>query len=375
MTAALLRSKRPIVLITFIAFTIFAGGTFMLHMAPPAAKDKIADGLLADFLVTFPVLYYFIIVRRLKTSARSILLMVTVGCAIAYLVLPQHQRGYILQIRKLTSLVELTFIIYAVTKFNKIRIAYKIHQLHFTDPVYNLRSAMADVMGESFLVKVIASELAVLRYGLLFWKREKSLSPEYTSFSTHKESGYVAIWCILLVAVTVEVIAFHLLLMRWSNTAATIVTILSLYGVIFMIADLSALIKRKVLLNGDQIILRAGLRWQVNTNLSNIDSVKKITNDNHSNGACFKGGTIKSNSNLLITFKQPVEVEKLYGQSKKFDSILMCVDDFEGFECCCREIMQRQSLGSIRNYNIKKGMILKPCPLIFIQQKPLSFRL
>jgi hypothetical protein len=333
MTAAPLRSKRPIVLITFIALTIFAGGTFMLHMVPPSAKDKIADGLLADFLITFPVLYYFIIVRRLKISPRSILLVITVSCAIAYLVLPQHQRGYILQIRKLTSLVELIFIIYAVTKFNKIRIAYKIHQSHFADPVYNLRSAMAGVMGESLPVKVIASELAVLRYGLLFWKREKSVSSEYTSFSTHKESGYVAIWCILLIAVTVEVIAFHLLLMRWSNIAATIVTILSLYGVIFMIADLSAIIKRKILISGDQIILRTGLRWLVNTKLSNIGSVTKITNDSHSYGNCFKGGAIKSNSNLLITFKQPVEVEKLYGKSKIFDSILMCVDDFEGFEC------------------------------------------
>jgi len=119
--------------------------------------------------------------------------------------------------------------------------------------------------------------------------------------------------------------------MRWSNTAATIVTVLSLYGVVFMVADLSALIKRKILIKGDQIILRTGLRWQVNTNLNNIDSLMKITNDSRSYGNCFKGGSIKSNSNLLITFKTPVKAEKLYGAAREYDSILICVDDFEGF--------------------------------------------
>jgi len=66
---------------------------------------------------------------------------------LAYMVLPQHQRAYILQIRKLTAVAELLFIIYAVTKFNTLRRAYKAHHLLLTDPVFNLRAAMSEVMG------------------------------------------------------------------------------------------------------------------------------------------------------------------------------------------------------------------------------------
>ena len=311
----------------------------MLHTVPAAIKNKVANGLLADFVVTFPALYYFIIVRPLKVSVKRMLFVVSICCGFAYMILPQHQREYILQIRKLTAVAELIFIIYAVTQFNKLRRAYKTHQLIFADPVYNLRAAMAEIMGESAGVKIIASEFAVLRYGLFFWKKERSSLKESTAFSTHKEFGYVAIWCVLLFAMAVEIVAFHFLLMKWSHTAAVVVTILSLYGIIFFVADLSAVIKRKVLINNSQLVLRTGLRWRVCTGLNNIGEVTKITYDHHSADAFFKGGISKRSGNLLITFKQPVQVDKLYGASKQTSAILMNVDDFELFaEAVKREI-------------------------------------
>jgi hypothetical protein len=331
MKAISLKLNRNILFITAIAFTIFIGGAFFLRVVPAAAKDKIADGLLADFLITFPALYYLIIVRPLKKPAKSLFLVLTLCCVVAYLLLPQHQRGYILQVRKLTAIAELGFIIYAVTKFNNIRKFYRAHQLSFADPVFNLRSAMADVFGDTLTIKVLASELAVLRYGLLFWKKEKSALKNGATFSTHKEFGYVAIWCMLLLAMTVEIVAFHLLLRRWSNTAAVVVTVLSLYGAIFLIADLSAILKRKVLVSGDQLILRTGLRWRVNTHISNVVSVKKIVNDRHPEELYFKGGVIKNSGNVLISFKDPVKIDKLYGAGKEFTSILMNIDDFDRF--------------------------------------------
>lgn len=302
-----------------------------MHVVSAVAKDKIADGLLADFVVTFPVLFYFIIVRPLKVPAKSLLLVVSLCCIAAYLILPQAQKQYILQIRKLTALAEILFIIYAVTKFKKIRAAYKINQAQLPDPVYNLRASMTGVLGELLAIKVLAAELAVLRYGLLFWKKEKQGLTTYRSFSTHKEYGYIALWCVFVVIMLVEVTAFHLLLMKWSNTAAIIVTVLSLYGVVFLVADLSAILKRKILINGEQIILRTGLRWRVNTTISNISSIKKITNDHHSETPYLKGGIIKNSGNLLITFIAPVQVDKLYGTSKETGVILMNIDDFEGF--------------------------------------------
>jgi len=330
MTAILPRLNRHIVSIIFIAFAIFFGGLMILHAVPMAVRDKVANGLLADFVLTFPVMFYFVIVRPLKVSAKSLFLVFSVCCGLAYLLLPQQQREYILQIRKLSILAELFVIGYAITRIKKLRTAYKLHHAKFADPIYNLRLSMAEVLGKSPAIKLLAAEIAIIRYGLLFWKKEKTDS-QYQSFSTYKDCGYIAIWCVLFAVVLIEIIAVHFLLLKWSHTAAIILTLVSLYGTLIFIADLSAMLKRRVLTNGETIILRTGLRWRAITGLANIQSLQKITNDYTSDQPYLKGGVLKTSGNLLITFKQPVKVDKLYGASNECSSILMHVDDVDAF--------------------------------------------
>jgi len=111
------------------------------------------------------------------------------------------------------------------------------------------------------------------------------------------------------------------------------VTTLSFYGFILFIADLSAILKRKILATNNQLILRTGLRWRVVTTVSNISSVKTIRYDYHSTDDYFKGGITKNSGNVLIMFKEPVSIERLYGASKQFSTILMNIDAVELFAC------------------------------------------
>ncbi|MGY4535885.1 hypothetical protein ACVW0P_000279 [Mucilaginibacter sp. UYNi724] len=330
MTITLSKPQKNIYSIAVIAFLIFAGGAFILHVVPPTSKNRVANGLLVDCIITLPALYYLIIVRPLKVSVKQMLFVSTICCSIAFLILPQQQRKYILQIRKLTAIVELAFIVYAVTKLRQIRAAYKTERNIFADPIFNLRSALAITVGQSIGVKIIAAEFAVLRYGLLVTKKEKNINADTHYFTTHKEFGYVAIWCVMLFAALIEISATHLLLMKWSNTAAIILTVLSCYGLILFVADLSAMLKRKVLINKDIIVLRTGMRWRAIVDRANISEIKCITNDYNSEVKHYKGGIIK-NGNILITFKQPVVIEKLYGANEFHTAILLCIDDTEKF--------------------------------------------
>lgn len=333
MTAISLRLNRNIISIILIALAIFFGGLIILHAVPLTVRGRVANGLLADFVLTFPMLFYFIIVRPLKVSVKSLFLVFSVCCGLAYLVLPQQQRDYILQIRKLSVLAELFVIGYAVAQFKEIRTAYRIHHAAFADPVYNLRMSMAEVLGNSPAIKVLAAEIAVLRYGLLFWKKENT-DAHYKVFSTHKDCGYIAIWCVLFAVILIEIAPMHLLLMKWSHTAAIILTVMSAYSSIIFIADLSAMLKRKVMIDANTIILRTGLRWRAITGLNNIQSLQKITSDYTSDEPYLKGGVLKNGGNLLVTFKQSVIVDKIYGTSKAYQTILMQVDDVDAFIAC-----------------------------------------
>lgn len=335
MSVLALKPNRNIVLISIIAIAIFAGGAGAIHLVPLAARGKIANGLLADFMITFPVSYYLIVLRPQKKSAKGLLLIFSICCALAYIILPQQQRDYILQIRKLSILVELAFVIYVISRFNKIRASYKTQQLKFADPVYNLRFAMAEVLGNSLPVKALSTELAVLRYGILFWKKEKPQQNESLVFTTHKDSGYIGMWCVLFFVMLIEMIAIHMLLLKWSNIAATIITSLTAYTLVLFTADLSAIVKRKVIISNDLVALRTGLRWRITTTLDNISSIQKIANDYHSDTEYLKGGILKSSGNVVINFKTPVKIEKLYGKNREVNSILMNIDDVDSFISQC----------------------------------------
>jgi len=85
------------------------------------------------------------------------------------------------------------------------------------------------------------------------------------------------------------------------------------------------------LVNNDQLILRTGLRWRAITTVSNISSIEKIRYDYHSTAEYFKDGITSNSGNVLNRFNEPVLIEKLYGSSKSFDTILMNIDDAELF--------------------------------------------
>jgi hypothetical protein len=60
-----------------------------------------------------------------------------------------------------------------------------------------------------------------------------------------------------------EAALVHLLVARWSVTVAWILTALSVYGAVWLVAVARSFSLRPVLLTGDELIVRAGLLWTV----------------------------------------------------------------------------------------------------------------
>jgi hypothetical protein len=125
--------------------------------------------------------------------------------------------------------------------------------------------------------------------------------------------------------------------MHYSKVAALILTILSSYGTIFIVSDLSAIVKSPVLIMNDRLLLRTGLRWRVMVDRNDIAMVKRI-NDNFEPGTyCFKGAILKNSANVLIEFKRPVEVERIYRKSITVNAIVMAIDKADDFIAMLQE--------------------------------------
>jgi hypothetical protein len=190
---------------------------------------------------------------------------------------------------------------------------------------------MAAVFGDTIYAKVVASELTILRFGLLCWKRPKQGSIIVSRYTIYKESNYPVLFGMILFACMVEITGLHLVLLHYSKTAALIMSVLSLYGTIFIVSDLSAILKSPALIMEDKLLLRTGLRWRSIVNKNNIASIVKIKESFQPDTDCFKGSIMKNGANLLLTFKHPVSIERLYRKPILADKIIMTIDQADDF--------------------------------------------
>lgn len=321
-----------------IAFAILVTGLILMHNVASPEADVVATAFLMDLVVTFPVAYYLLIIRPFKQKAWRIMLVITCCCGVAYWILPAHQRGYIIQLRKLTAGLELGMLVYCISKIRHIKKEYEKLHAEFPDVTFNLHKSMAAIMGDGIAVKIMASEITILRFGFLCFKKEHPVLPAHKRFSVHKEAGYAALFGVILAVCVIEMVAFHLFLMQYSHIAANIVTILSLYGTVFITGDFSALVKSPVLLMEDKVLLRIGLRWRALVDPSNITSAEKVKDSYEPTDGCFKGGIMKNSCNMLLTFNTPVTVERLYKKPINTKQILMSVDDADRFLAAIKSV-------------------------------------
>ena len=310
------------------ALCILAIGLFLMHKATPLHQDAVASGFLFDMVITFPVAWYFLVIRPLKLRRWSIILVITSCCTVAYFILPTHQRHYILQMREMIALPELAVLIYTLSKIRHIRREYRRLQATLPDVAYNLHQSMASVMGNTTAIKIIASELTILRFGLFFWKKQPA-APASRRFSIHREIAYASLFGVIISVCAIELVAFHLFLLHYSYTAALIVTILSVYGTLFLIGDFAAIIQSPVLILKDQILLRTGLRWRALVDTKTIASIQKVTDSFEPAPSCFNGGLMKNRVNILFTFTEPVQIERLYRKPLATTQIVMTIDKAE----------------------------------------------
>ncbi len=74
----------------------------------------------------------------------------------------------------------------------------------------------------------------------------------------------------------IEMIALHTLIWLWVLGLAWVVTVLNLYGILWLLGDWRAVCLRPILVEKDALIVRIGLRWAVQVPLAALASVRPV---------------------------------------------------------------------------------------------------
>lgn len=109
---------------------------------------------------------------------------------------------------------------------------------------------------DSRFVYLFKLELAIWYYVLASWHRRPNIPTGSTAFTYHKDNGFMALSSVILGLAPVETFAVHLLIMQWSPAAAIILTLFSVYILIWMIGLMRAVVLNPILVDNQSVTLR-----------------------------------------------------------------------------------------------------------------------
>ncbi|SFD98795.1 hypothetical protein [Spirosoma endophyticum] len=285
-------------------------------------------GVLCDLVFVTSGIFYWIVARPLRLATNRTVLITLLMLRLALVIVPQSS-GLPNQLWPfLLAISEGVVLIVAGVRIRTITRMYR--QLRpSADAETALRGGLATVFGEK-ATGVILGEGLTLYYVLLGWRLQSDIPAGGQVVTSHRESGQVALTTGLVLVGVIEGVAVHLLLARWNPAIAFWVTMLSMYGMLFFVADIIATLKRPSFLTTDHLHLRLGVRWQRQIPRSAIADATFI-HEKPARQSDRLNGAFLTAPNVLLTFTRPIEINGPYGLQKKVRQVAFFVDDRAAF--------------------------------------------
>jgi hypothetical protein len=318
------------VFVGLVAATIVAEVLVVQTFGFQQQPDLLSFAVTFDLTIGIPLAYYLVISRKLNVTPASALVVFLLCTGLAGFILPASHQTYLRLVEKALLLTEGGLLVYGVVQVRNVVRAYRDAAQYRADFLLNLREALQGVLGVPAVLAIVVHEISTVRYGLLFWLGGQEVLPGQQSFTTHKESGYVAVWTVLLFVLVLETAGLHFLLLQWSPVAAYVSTGLSIYSVVFFVADLASMVKRPIVFHDDRLLFRIGIRW--NATIAR-DDIKRLTPIRDFDKAKEKDTLLCAPANvpnLLLELHQPVVVTGFFGIRRQTQRIAFHADDPAG---------------------------------------------
>lgn len=302
------------------AVAIIAAGLIETVDSP----DLLAAAIAFDLLITVPLAFFFLVIRRNSMSLLALAPVVGAGWLAAFLVLPAEHRAP-LYVAEIGAFAFEVFIVFTIGR--KAWKAARDPSSATGDTLTNLRRIAVETIGNRRLGAAAGTEFAALYYALVSWFRKSGGSGSAAAFSYHKRSGLIGIAVVLMFAMTVEVAVLHVLLSMWSPAAAWVVTALTFYGGIWFIGHFRASVLRPVIVTEEAILFRSGILYDLDIP---FDSVARIDTKKPDSGRAVSAAFFGEPTHWIVLSGE-IEAEGAFGFTTKISAIGFIPDEPEKF--------------------------------------------
>lgn len=287
--------------------------------------DLLALAVTLDVVLLIPGVYLLLAVtlgwRKLTVIPVFVLSLVS-----AHLLLPETGESYLKYVELALAPIELSILVFLTIKVRQIRKGYreaKAPEMEFQE---KLEGVLEKVIDQPRVVRILATELSIIHYGLFAWRKRPRHATTDEIFSYHEKSGLGLIVGVFVVLIAIETPVLHYFISLKLPPLAWVVTALGLYGVVFILADFNACRWRPIRVRDGNLYLNTGLRWRCAIPMTEIESVEATTFDIENKEGLLNAAVI-GDQNLIIRLKKPHTAIGIYGFKKEFDRVAVTVDE------------------------------------------------
>jgi len=331
------RRAAPLLLFASLATAVYAVAIHLCGRLPSIdGAGALAAGVTLDLAVLVPALWYVVVVRRTGVPWPTTVPVAIASLFAASRIVPpaHHQTLGVLELAAVP--LELGLLGYVGWKAAGAVRRARRGARGAADPFTALRAAAHEAVPHPRIAGIAADELSVLYGGLLSWWAKPPAGAAY--FTAHRQNAWVSVVVGLLLALAAELFPVHILIARWSEVAAWIVTALSAYGGLWLLADLQAMRLRPTRLDEDGLVVRVGLRWEVPVAFEDVARIERVPPgaDPPARSRIERRRTLRlmpvGEPTHRIVVRAPVTARALYGFSRAVETIELAVDEPARFD-------------------------------------------
>lgn len=293
------------------------------------SDHSLSNAITLDLLLTTP-LVYFLIIRKRSIPNTTVIPIIILGMVVATQIIPKsHQQLLRWFIDWVFPILELGVLAYMLITIRKAILVARTEKNHFLD-FHDLAKGVASRIFPKRIAQLLATEISTLYYALFSWQKHK---PNINEFTHYRSTSSRLLLHVFIFLILVEAGALHLLLQSWNTSVAWIVTGISLYTCLQVLAIAKSLPNRPILLDDNVLRLRWGLMNQSEIPLNTISSIQLEKKEIEKTPGTAYLSPLHSaeGNNVVITLSKPTAMDQMYGFTKPFSKIVLYIDDPERF--------------------------------------------
>lgn len=173
--------------------------------------------------------------------------------------------------------------------------------------------------------RLAALELSIWYYAVISWRSKPDVPQGHHAFSCHRETGYLALSGVIMALFPLEAFVVHLLVMQWSWIAATVLTVLTLYTLLWMVGNTRAVVISPLLVDDTTLTVRWGAFFRERIPLDAIDHLQSGAPDIPKQ-ECVNMGVMGA-SPCWVVLNAPVTMRTITGRERSIRAINISPDN------------------------------------------------